>query len=69
MLESLNRLFKNIELSWIDSVTNIDDSDEFSRLLSIFPNLKIVFQEAREKNGEELQRTIRHIFRSFKTFF
>ena len=69
MLDSLTELFKNIKLSWIDKVTNIDNSDEFFQLLSIFPNLQRVFQEAREKNGEEIQRTIRHIFRSFKIFF
>jgi len=69
MLDSLNELFKNIELSWIDSVVNIDNSEEFFDLLSIFPNLKSIFQNAREKNRDENQRTIRHIFRSFKIFF
>ncbi|MFW9820832.1 MAG: hypothetical protein ACFFE5_14585 [Candidatus Thorarchaeota archaeon] len=69
MLNSLNQLFKNIELSWIDSKTNIDNSDEFFRLKSIFPNLKGVLQNAQENNREELQRTIKHIFRSYKVFF
>jgi len=69
MLDSLSKLFKNIELSWIDSVANIDSSDEFSDLISIFPNLERIFQDAREKNRDEIQRTIRHIFRSYKIFF
>ncbi|MFW9987516.1 MAG: hypothetical protein ACFFC3_02585 [Candidatus Odinarchaeota archaeon] len=69
MLESLKELFKKIELSWIDSVADIDDSSEFYKLISIFPNLKIIFQDAQEKNKEELQRTVRHIFRTFKIFF
>ncbi len=69
MLNSLNKLFKNIELSWIDSEADIDSSDEFFALLSIFPNLKRIFQDAREKNRDEIQRTIRHIFRSYKLFF
>ncbi|MFW9939339.1 MAG: hypothetical protein ACFFD5_16980, partial [Candidatus Thorarchaeota archaeon] len=69
MLNSLKNLFNNIELSWIDSIENIDNTDEFKSLLLIFPNLKPIFQEAREKNIEEFQRTIRHIFRSYKIFF
>jgi len=69
MLDSLSKLFKNIELSWIDSVADIDNSDEFSDLISIFPNLERIFQDAREKNRDEIQRTIRHIFRSYKIFF
>jgi len=69
MLESLDALFNSIDLSWIDSVDNIDNSDEFANLLLIFPNLKRIFQEAQEKNRDEIQRTIRHIFRSFKIFF
>ncbi len=69
MLESLTELFKNIELSWIDSVADIESSDEFFALLAIFPNLERIFQDAKEKNRDEIQRTIRHIFRSYKIFF
>ncbi|MFX0001231.1 MAG: hypothetical protein ACFE9Q_14220 [Candidatus Hodarchaeota archaeon] len=69
MIETLNNLFNNIELSWIDSVIDIDKSDEFFNLLQIFPNLKKIFQNAQEINKEEFQRTIKHIFRSFKIFF
>ncbi|MFX1595397.1 MAG: hypothetical protein ACFFBK_04965 [Promethearchaeota archaeon] len=69
MLESLTELFKNIELSWIDSAVDIDSSDEFFALLAIFPNLERIFQDAKEKNRDEIQRTIRHIFRSYKIFF
>jgi hypothetical protein len=69
MLDSLNQLFENIKLSWIDSVTNIDNSDEFFKLLSIFPTLEGLFKDAQEINRDEIQRTIRHIFRSYKIFF
>ncbi len=69
MLSSLKNLFNDIELSWIDSVENIGNSDECESLLLIFPNLKTIFQEARETNNDEFQRTIRHIFRSYKVFF
>jgi len=69
MLSSLKNLFNNIELSWIDSVENIGNSNEFKNLLLIFSNLKPIFQEAQEKNKDEFERTIRHIFRSFKIFF
>ncbi|MFX1570535.1 MAG: hypothetical protein ACFFCV_19530 [Promethearchaeota archaeon] len=68
MLSALKKLFDDIDLSWIDSLKNIDKSDEFNKLLLIFPNLKKIFQEARERNKDEFQRTIRHIFRAFKIF-
>jgi hypothetical protein len=69
MLNSLKNLFNNIEISWIDSVENIGNSDEYKKLLQIFSNLEPIFKEAIEKNFDEFQRTIRHIFRSFKIFF
>ncbi|MFX1364552.1 MAG: hypothetical protein ACFFCE_12010 [Promethearchaeota archaeon] len=69
MLDLLEKLFQNIELSWVDSVENIDITQEFISLISIFPNLKDIFQNAKAKNKDEFQRTIRHIFRSYKIFF
>jgi len=69
IIESLAKVFENLELSWIDSVVDIDTTDEFFNLISIFPNLKAIFQDARERNRNEIQRTIRHIFRSYKIFF
>ncbi|MFW9971252.1 MAG: hypothetical protein ACFFDF_13750 [Candidatus Odinarchaeota archaeon] len=69
MLKSLIRLFNKIDLTWIDSVSNIDNSEEYFELLSIFPNIKEIFKDAQEKNRDELQRTITHIFRSYKIFF
>ena len=69
MLDSLSELFENLELSWIDSVADIETTDEFFNLISIFPNLKRTFQDAIENNRDEIQRTIRHIFRSYKIFF
>ncbi|MDX1799028.1 MAG: hypothetical protein R3255_10300, partial [Candidatus Lokiarchaeia archaeon] len=69
MINSLEKLFKNIKLSWIDSYPDIETSNEFTKLISVFPNLTEIFQDAREKNNDEFQRTIRHIFRSYKIFF
>jgi len=69
MLDSLSKLFEEIELSWIDSIASIDESDEFSILISIFPNLERIFYDFRDRNKDEFQRTIKHIFRSFKVFF
>ena len=48
--ESLQRIFEKLDLSWIDSVVNIDNSDEFANLLLMFPNLKRIFQE---ENGKK----------------
>ncbi|KKK43207.1 MAG: hypothetical protein Lokiarch_28710 [Candidatus Lokiarchaeum sp. GC14_75] len=69
MIDSLFKIFNNLEISWIDTSTEIVKSKAFNELLSIFPNLKDVFQEGRDKDEDEFQRTIRHIFRLFKIFF
>ncbi|MFX0081111.1 MAG: hypothetical protein ACFE94_05100 [Candidatus Hodarchaeota archaeon] len=69
MIESLNKLFNDIELSWIDTYKDITDSMEFTQLVSIFPNLENSFQEGRDKDNDEYHRTIRHIFRLFKIYF
>ena len=69
MIESLSRLFGGLELSWIDSSSEIATSNAYTQILSQFPNLRIIFQDGQKNDSEEFQRTIRHIFRSFKIFF
>jgi len=69
MNKLLYQLFNNLDLAWIDNSEEIVNSDEYNTLLSIFPNLENIFQEANYKDNEEFQRTIRHIFRLFKIFY
>ena len=69
MNKSLYQLFNNLDLAWIDNSEEIVNSDKYNTLLSIFPNLENIFQEANYKDNEEFQRTIRHIFRLFKIFY
>jgi len=69
MIESLNKIFSNLDLSWIDTYNEITESKVYTQLVSIFPNLVKIFQEGRDNDKDEFQRTIRHIFRLFKIFF
>ena len=69
MIESLSKLFNSVELSWIDTSSEIASSNAYTQLLSLFPNLRAIFQDGIKNDPEEFQRTIRHIFRSFKIFF
>ncbi|MFW9783011.1 MAG: hypothetical protein ACFFFB_12080, partial [Candidatus Heimdallarchaeota archaeon] len=69
MINNLYTLFKNLELSWIDSSSDIVNSKVYNDLLSIFPNLESFFREGRVKDEDEFQRTVRHIFRLFKIYF
>ncbi|MFW9875307.1 MAG: hypothetical protein ACFFG0_19545 [Candidatus Thorarchaeota archaeon] len=69
MINSLDKIFTNLKLSWIDSSANIVQSKEYKELLSIFSNLEKYFQEGAIKDEDEFHRTIRHIFRLFKIFF
>ena len=69
MIDKLHNIFSNLELSWIDSYSEIDKSNDYFSLLSIFPNLEKIFQDGNDREKEEFQRTVRHIFRLFKIFF
>ncbi|MFW9876890.1 MAG: hypothetical protein ACFFG0_27670 [Candidatus Thorarchaeota archaeon] len=69
MIDSLDKIFGNIELSWIDSSTDIVRSEEYNDLFSIFSNLEEIFQAGIIKDEDEFHRTIRHVFRLFKIFF
>lgn len=69
MIKSLYKIFNNLDLSWIDTYNEITESMVYTQLISIFPNLENIFQEGRDKDKDEFQRTIRHIFRLFKIFF
>ena len=69
MIEALSKIFGKLDLFWIDSFKNIEDSDEFLKILTIFPNLKPIFQECTVKDKEEFKRTLMHIFRLFKVYF
>ena len=69
MINSLAHIFNKLELSWIDSAKNLKDSKEYQELLSIFPNLRQVFQQGQIEDDFEFRRTIQHIFRVFKVYF
>jgi len=69
MIDKLNNIFSKLELSWIDSYSKIDSSNDYLHLISIFPNLEQIFQDGNKNDREEFQRTVRHIFRLFKIFF
>ncbi|MHA2035931.1 MAG: hypothetical protein ACW98X_05825 [Promethearchaeota archaeon] len=69
MINPLSKIFESLDLSWIDSSSEIASSDAYTQIISLFPNLRPIFQEGVKNDKEEFQRTIRHIFRSFKIFF
>jgi hypothetical protein len=69
MIESLSTLFNSLDLSWIDTSSEIVSSNAYSEILTLFPNLKEILQDGLKNDPDEFQRTIRHIFRSFKIFF
>ncbi|KKN20570.1 hypothetical protein LCGC14_0934240 [marine sediment metagenome] len=69
MIEVLSKIFSKLDLSWIDSIEEIDASREFFEVLTNFPNLMPIFQEGKVIDEGEFKRTVRHIFRLFKVYF
>lgn len=69
MIDSIANIFDGLNLSWIDSSSDIINSKPYLDLLSIFPNLQPIFQDGKKEDEVEFSRTINHIFRVFKIFF
>jgi len=69
MIESLSQIFNDLELSWIDRSKDFLNTNIYSNLLTIFPNLKEIFQDGMSKDKDEFIRTIRHVIRVFKVYF
>jgi len=70
MQKQLAELFAEIDLLWCDNPEKeIHKSTNYQKLLVIFPNLQILFQEGLERDSFEFYRTMRHIFRSLKIYF
>ena len=69
MIETIKKIFNDLELSWIDNSNEILKSTAYNKLLEKFPSLKSVFQHGKDRDFEEFERTIKHIFRIFKIYF
>ncbi|MFX1280378.1 MAG: hypothetical protein ACFFA3_13300 [Promethearchaeota archaeon] len=69
MIKILHEIFSKIELDWIDTNSDLSESNEYSQLILIFPNLTKIFDNGRIEDKEEFRRTLQHIFRLFKVFF
>ena len=69
IIQSLSKIFEDIDVSWIDSSKDITKSDKYYDLLSLFPKLHKTFEEGRQKDEVEFHRTVKHIFRIFKIYF
>ena len=70
MLNELIELFGKIDVVWCDNPgKEIHKSENYEKLMRIFPNLQEIHQEGIKKNQFEFNRTMRHIFRSFKVYY
>jgi len=69
MIETIKEIFNDLELSWIDTSNEIVESTTYNKLLEIFSSLKSVFNQGKDRDYEEFQRTIRHVIRMFKIYF
>lgn len=68
MLDLLQNIFSNLSLNEIDSSEEIEKSQFYAEFIKSFPNLSEVFNLGINRDKEEFTRTIKHIFRSIKTF-
>lgn len=69
MLKALNDLILRISLNWIDQSQKIQESEEYEEFMQIYPNLDKLFIEGLKNDSSELERTLKHIFRTLKVWF
>ncbi|HUY01341.1 MAG TPA: hypothetical protein VMV49_17400 [Candidatus Deferrimicrobium sp.] len=70
MLKELQNLIDKIDLNWCDNPgKDLQNTDTYQTLLSIFPNLQPLHQKWVKSDPFEFNRTMRHVFRCFKIFF
>lgn len=68
IVKQLQTIFSDISLRGIDSSKDIEHTQIYSDFLKSFPNLSEIFDLGLERDKQEFERTIKHIFRSIKTF-
>jgi hypothetical protein len=70
MENELVTLFEQIDLNWCDNPgKEIQITENYARLLAIFPNLQELNQEWINSDNFEFNRTMRHIFRCLKIYY
>ena len=70
MLHDLANLFEEIEIIWCDNPgKEIYKHVNYEKLISLFPNLKEIHLIGLNSDKFEFDRTMRHVFRSFKIYF
>jgi len=70
METELATLFEQIELNWCDNPSKaIQNSENYQRLLALFPNLQELNHEWIIRDNFEFNRTMRHIFRCLKVYY
>lgn len=69
ILTSIKSLFDKVELNTIDHMQQVELSELYRAIVSIFPNLQEIMLAGKNKNHQEFSRTVKHIFRSIKVYF
>jgi hypothetical protein len=70
MLKKLQNLIDKIDLNWCDNPgKELQNTESYKTLISIFPNLQQLHQKWIKSDQFEFNRTMRHIFRCFKIYF
>jgi len=69
MIKDLQNLFNKITLTDLDSLEDIINTDIFLGFVSLYPNLKEILVFGNERDPQEFNRTVKHIFRTIKVFF
>jgi hypothetical protein len=66
MLKQLQTIFSDVSLNGIDSSEEVEHTQFYTNFLKSFPNLSKVFKMGINRDKQEFERTIKHIFRSIK---
>lgn len=68
IINQLQQIFTDASLSSIESSNEIEKTQIYTNFLKSFPNLSEIFDVGLNRDKQEFERTIKHIFRSIKIF-
>jgi len=69
MIKDLQNLFNKITLTDLDSLEDVNNTDIFLKFANLYPNLKEILEFGKERDPQEFNRTVKHIFRTIRVFF
>ncbi len=69
MFECIKDCCEKVDLKAIDDLKDIEGTEFYQKVIKAFPNIEKICNQGKQKDIIEFVRTLKHIFRTFKTYY